>query len=383
MVKPADKDGGLGVFAELSSPEDVLQAYAKAAKLSSNVLVERHVRGCDYRVVVFQGQVTFALQRLPAGVIGDGQRNVGELLLERNSLAIKEIPPRPIIVLDQEALRLLDRQGLSPVSVPFSGQQVRLRSAANYAIGGSIVVVTDEIHPDNARLAIRAAEALRLDLAGVDLIMPDITRSWHESGAAICEVNGQPQLGRNSSAHLYGDILNALVPGNGRIPTVVVLGGADAVQAVMEKVSQAFAAHRLVVGLAGPDGVRVGDELISSEQHSKAQSMRVVALDRRVDAIVVGYCDASLLYEGLPFARFDWLMLVNVSVLKSALGMPIHQTVDQLLGLLVPACDGEIFCDTQSAASLRRHPDGYFISPLPSAQILVEKIKKIILQHDC
>ena len=40
-----------------------------------------------------------------------------------------------------------------------------------------------------------AAQAVRLDLAGVDIILPDPKRSWFETGALVCEINAQPALG--------------------------------------------------------------------------------------------------------------------------------------------------------------------------------------------
>lgn len=374
VVKPADQDGGRGVFADLSTAEEVLLAHAKAAKLSSNVLVERHVPGRDYRVVVFQGQVTFAIERKPASVTGDGVSSVAELLQKRNAEALEVQPPRPQLSLDEEALRLLEREGLSRDSIPASGLRVRLRSAANYAIGGTAEVVTDLVHPDNAQLAVRAAEALRLDLAGIDLIMSDISLSWHEVGSAVCEVNGQPQLGRNSSAHLYGDVLQALVPGDGRMPTVIVLGEADIVKPLMKQVVQALVAHEMVVGTAGPEGIRVGDELISNAQDPIAQRMRVLAFNRRVEAIVVGLCDDSVLIQGLPFARFDWLFLAN----------PLKTVDDGLLRLLLPACDGTVFCDQPYLGvidGLKRHAGANVKALLPSGQQLIDEVNKLVARH--
>jgi hypothetical protein len=61
--------------------------------------------------------------------------------------------------------------------------------------------------------------ALRLDLAGVDLLIPDISQSYKKVGGVICEVNAQPQL----SKHLPYELLQKLVTNFGRIPTVMIL----------------------------------------------------------------------------------------------------------------------------------------------------------------
>jgi cyanophycin synthetase len=51
------------------------------------------------------------------------------------------------------------------------------------------------LHPVNLAAALAAAEAFRLEVAGVDMISTDISVPWTENGAAINEVNGGPLLG--------------------------------------------------------------------------------------------------------------------------------------------------------------------------------------------
>lgn len=53
---------------------------------------------------------------------------------------------------------------------------------------------TDEIHPDNAAIARRAALCVGLDVAVSDFVAPDIARSVRETGGGIIEVNAAPGL---------------------------------------------------------------------------------------------------------------------------------------------------------------------------------------------
>jgi len=79
-------------------------------------------------------------------------------------------------------------------NVPVSGERVRTSAVANASAGGTRVDVTDRVHPDTMRLAESIAAAFDVDLAGIDLITPDITRSWREASGAINEVNVNPGL---------------------------------------------------------------------------------------------------------------------------------------------------------------------------------------------
>jgi hypothetical protein len=61
-------------------------------------------------------------------------------------------------------------------------------------IGTHGLDVTASVHPEMAATAVRAARAVGLDIAGIDLIAREIERSPREQGAAVCEVNAGPQL---------------------------------------------------------------------------------------------------------------------------------------------------------------------------------------------
>lgn len=231
VVKPADQDGGRGVRAGLEAPEAVRRAYEAASALSQTVLVEEFLAGQDYRLQVFRDQVFWVVHRRPASVVGDGARCIRDLIEQTNHIRALakdsgyQTDPQieqgfSSISIDDEVIDWLARQGLSSHSVPPAGATVRLRGAANVALGGTRRAVLHEAHPDNLALAIKAASVLRLDLAGVDLIVPDIRRSWKEAGGGICEVNAQPQL----SEHLPSLLLPKLVAGHGRIPTIVLVG---------------------------------------------------------------------------------------------------------------------------------------------------------------
>ncbi|MEB3195661.1 MAG: acetate--CoA ligase family protein [Candidatus Sericytochromatia bacterium] len=338
VLKPADRDGGVGVAAGLMTPAAVRAAFEAAAHHSARVLVEQHAAGRDYRLTVFQGELLWAIERQAGGVTGDGRQRVQELVEALNRDPRRgDGPHRPMawLQLDAEALELLDEAGLTPASVPPAGGFVRLRRAANITRGGMPLPVMDRVHPDNRRLAIRAAAALRLDLAGVDLLIPDIARSWLEVGAAICEVNGQPELGTATNDRLHASVLRALVPGNGRIPVVVVVGQGVS-DTHVPTIAAALTAAGHTVGRVQAGGVYIGDALVAPP--SPASPMRgcegatVLLAAPEVTAMVLAVEDASVLETGLPLARFDVLVVAGPLASDAA--------SRQVLAVLLGACDG-------------------------------------------
>lgn len=235
VVKPANLDGGRGVMAGLQDADAVKKAFLAAFKLSKRVLVEQYIDGMDYRVRVCNGDVIGVVIRRPACVVGDGVHTVQFLIDQTNAQRASQPTVQRIdieqgvypIAVDDEVLDRLKHQGLDLQSVVKEGQVLRLRGAANVSLGGTTWDVTGSAHPDNLVLAGDAVRALRLDLAGVDLLVPDISRSWKETGGAICEVNAQPQFS-STSAHRH--VLERLLPSQGRIPVIGVLGWPDEVE---------------------------------------------------------------------------------------------------------------------------------------------------------
>src|SRR5881275_1814291 len=136
------------------------------------------------------------------------------------------------IRLDAAAELTLAKQDFTLDSVPAAGQMVLLRDNSNLSTGGTATDVTDDVHPDNAEMAVLAAQTIGLDIAGVDVVCRNIKRPLYEQGGGVVEVNAAPGL----RMHVYpsegksrpvGDaIVDLLFPGktDARIPIISITG---------------------------------------------------------------------------------------------------------------------------------------------------------------
>lgn len=357
VVKPVDCDGGIGVAAAITCATEVGLAFERAKTFSENILVEKHIWGRDYRITVFNGRAVWAIERVPSGVLGNGNDSVAELVRRVNGdphRGTGQHAPLKRVTIDAEALALLKCEGFDEASVPSEGQFVRLRSVANIASGGTPLAVFDHLHPDNARLAVRAAEVLRLDLAGIDLLIPDIGVSWRKSRAAICEVNGQPNLGQTTAAHLYPRILKDLVPGSGRVPTIVVFGAENAGQ-WLDAISRELSLQGLKVGVGGGGEAHVDGERVNSVRVGPYAAGRMLTLNRSVEAIVLAIDDDSVLATGLPMARYDAVIVAgaHLSAGSSLAQSSRDRWLTELLACILPACDGQVIVAAGESINLR------------------------------
>lgn len=310
VIKPADLDGGVGVAAYLLDAEAVRRAFTHALTCSKSILVEKHFMGRDYRIQLVNGELLGILERQPGGVVGDGQHTVRELVERQNherATAKDDRRHLHAIKFDNDAEALLSHAGLSWASVPGPGQFVRLRGAANVASGGiPIPIPREAAHPDNLDLAIRAARAFRLDVAGVDLLVPDIGKSWLSSGAIICEVNAQPQM----FTTMHKPMLQSLFGGTeGRIPITLILSAGPG-----ETVSTALHDRLQTVlpdaGLANSRDCRIGSKPLSRAPLSTYQGGCALIRDPAVQAIIQSTCSDSA-GSSWPFDRIDMLVLAG------------------------------------------------------------------------
>ncbi len=323
VIKPADLDGGQGVFAGLRTPVAVQMAYAEASRLSKNILVEQYVEGNDYRLQVYKGEVLWAIHRRPAYVVGDGESTLAELIQKSN--LDRKIPAsdpvaeqaRKAITIDAEVREWIASQGHALDSVPAQGSQIRLRGAANVNLGGTREGVLHKTHPDNLALAIRAAHVLRLDLAGIDLLISDISRSWREVGAVICEVNSQPQISR----HLHRAILTRLVSRKGRIPVIGMVGMAPGYDSIRERLVAKMLSQNIRLGWAGSGKVSVGlDDMPLADANPQTGCWALLE-DHAVDAVVWRVPSWPSSGKGMPFDRFDAIVLLNSETEAGKLGV--------------------------------------------------------------
>ena len=192
VIKPYNGNHGRGVTLNIMNREQVEVAVEVAKQHARTLVVEDMIKGFDHRMLVVNGELIAVAKRVPGHVVGDGRSTIQQLVD-----VVNEDPRRGIghekvltrIEIDHQAERLLEDAEYALDTVLADGEVFYLRSTGNLSTGGTAIDMTDEVHPDNREMAMRAAKAIGFDAAGVDFITPDITRSFREIGGAICEVN--------------------------------------------------------------------------------------------------------------------------------------------------------------------------------------------------
>jgi cyanophycin synthetase len=240
------------------------------------------------------------------------------------------------ISLDAEVDRVLAGQGLNLASVPAAGRRVLLRRTANISTGGTATDFTGTIHPDNRRLAERAARALGLKVAGVDFLTPDITRSWREVGGGICEVNTtvglRPHWLANPKQNVVAPILDLVYPSGSasRIPIALVTGS-NGKTTTTRMIGSILKAAGHTVGMATTDGVQVDGEWLAEGDVAGARGAALVLQEPTVTAAALETARGGVLKRGIYLEQCDVAALLNVQL--EQVGIDGIDTLEEMAAL--------------------------------------------------
>ncbi len=309
VVKPCDGNHGRGVFINLNTQAEIESAFAVALEEGSGVMVERSVSGIEHRLLVVGGKLVAATRGDMVSVVGDCQSNIAELIdLQINSdprRGATEHHPLNYIRLDSAARLEISRQGFTEHSVPSPGHKVLIQRAGNHAFD-----VTDEVHPDVARMACLAAKIVGLDIAGVDLVAEDIAQPLSAQRAAIVEVNAGPSLlmhlkpAVGKPRPVGKAIVDSLFPNGemGRIPVIGITGSRDTT-AVAQIVARLLQLDGRRTGLACADGLYLGRRQIEQVDSTRWEAGQRLLMNRSLDAAVIENPSRLMASEGLAYDR--------------------------------------------------------------------------------
>lgn len=199
VIKPFDGAHGDLVFIGLKNRKDCDDAIKKIIKKGKYILVEKEFKGKEFRFITTTNKVLAVTYRDPANIIGDGIHNIKKLVEIKNKdpkRGEKNEKPLTKIKIDNITKQNLVEQNIKLDHIPTKGKKIYLRKESNISTGGDSIDVTDIVHPELKKIAVRAVRAIPgLAYAGVDLMTnKDISKKPTKSSYIIVELNSSPGI---------------------------------------------------------------------------------------------------------------------------------------------------------------------------------------------
>lgn len=218
IIKPNDLSQGIGVY-RIDTMEEGMYAAQKVMNLKDKLFIlQEYCMGHDYRIVVLNGEIIQAYERIPFQIIGDGINTV-EKLIKDKAISFKMFGrDKEVDITDSRIQKNVEKSGYSMHDVLPQGSICRLQDVSNLSLGGTTYDVIKKISPYYRKLAVNISKYLGLRLAGIDIIADDIT-DLDSTNYTILEVNSAPGLdnymyeGKQRQDYvkgLYGKVLDFL-----------------------------------------------------------------------------------------------------------------------------------------------------------------------------
>jgi cyanophycin synthetase len=361
VVKPNEGKMGAGVSVGVKTPREVREAFQRTRRSGRSALVEKYIEGSDCRMLVINGKLEAAAMRVPAHVVGDGVHTIEELVRHANQdsrRGDRHYGSWTRLELDDQADALLAERNYHRNSIAQDGEVVYLKRVANTSAGGTAVDITDRVHPENRAIAERAANAIGLDIAGVDLLVPDITQPMRTQGGVICEINSRPGLrkhlwpARGEPRDVIAPILEMLFPpgSSSRIPIAVVTGVGDT-RGVATMLADVLADDGSTVGLAAQHGVFINGKRVDGGEVKGSAATRLLLLDPTVERAVIQLPLRDAWLHGLGFDWANVCAVINDKPIESP-------NLIEALNLVVGSARSHVILSAEDAVAygLTLHP---------------------------
>jgi cyanophycin synthetase len=323
VLKPYDGNHGRGVSLDLSTQAEVQAAYELAYRKGdgSAVIVEQYIPGNEHRLLVVGKKVVAAASGETLWLTGDGIHTMDQLADlhintdPRRGLG-EEFPLNTVVPSKSgEIILELERVGLTAASVPAAGQKVLIQRNGNVQFD-----VTDKVHPSIAAAAALAARVVGLDIAGIDMVMEDITKPLSSQRGCVIEVNASPGLlahikpsngtgqpvGRAIIDHLFD------AGKDGRIP-IVGITGTQHTGRIARLVAWLVHISGKHVGLACSEGLYLDGRQIDAADCAHWEAGQRVLIKRSVQAEVFENPGSMILGEGLAYDKCNVGVVTDVA----------------------------------------------------------------------
>lgn len=352
VLKPRFGNQGKGVIVNIKDENQAAEAYKSLSRNYDDILIEKYIKGKDYRVLVIGGKVVAVSNRIPAYVKGNGKETIRELIEKVNKCKDRgngHEKPLTKINVDEGLISCLRSEGYLIDDIIPDGAVVSLRNNANLSMGGIAIDCTDKICDENKEICVRAAKAIGLDICGVDLCCTDISEPID---GGIIEVNAAPGIRMHHfpyegvSRNAAGAILDLLFKDGYKQMPIISVTGTNGKTTTTRLIGYVLSTLGYTVGMTTTGGIYVNDKCIEKGDTTGADSALTILRNKEVDAAVLETARGGIIRRGLAYDLADVAVITNIT--EDHLGIDNINTMEEL-------------ADVKSLVGEAVKPEGYVV----------------------
>lgn len=341
VVKPLAANHGRGITSNISNPDELIMAFKMAREISHKCIVEKHMYGFDFRILVIDGKFVAAARLEPPYITGNGKDTIQDLIQE-----INKDPERGIgheknltqITIDYMTEQVLASQKLTLKSILSEGEKVYIKSTANISTGGTAEDVTDNVHPLNRLMSERISRIVNLNVIGIDVVANSLEVPIEDGISGVVEVNAAPGLrmhlnpSKGQFRNVASPIIDMLFPrGETHSVPIVAVTGTNGKTTTTRLITHILSTNGRTVGMTSTDAVVIDNIPILAGDYSGPEGALKVMMDSSIDHAVLEVARGGIIRRGLGYKESDVGVLLNVS--SDHLGEGDINTLEELARL--------------------------------------------------
>jgi cyanophycin synthetase len=322
VIKPSEGYLGKKLAVNLKTEDEIIKAFNIAREFEELVLAQPHINGKSYRLLIIDYKFVAATELTPAYITGDGGSTIKQLIGLLNAEPERQYGDKgklTKIEIDDDTEKIITDKGYSLDSILNNGEQLYLKISGNMKLGGFATDVTTLVHPFNIFLAERAAQVIGLNVAGIDIIAPELNTPINENGGVVIEVNAAPDF-RMHLNPTYGEkrnvaknLVDMLFPPKSktRVPIFSVTGTAGKTITV-SFLNYCLTKEGFTTGMSTSDGLFVAGKCLMKGNMTFPENVSLVLKDPTIDCAILETSREGILRGGLGYKFADFGIVLNM-----------------------------------------------------------------------
>ncbi len=320
VIKPAKSNTPKTICPNLKNTDEITNAFNWAKNFNEEFICQQFIEGNFYRLLIIDDKFVAASKLTPPEIIGDGKQTIEQLIEVFNSnRVIGDKADLTKVEVDEITQKILSDKKYSMETILPENEIFSLKISGNMRFGGSSEDVTDDVHLMNKFLVERAAKVIGLNVAGIDIIAPNLVESVLENNGFVIGVNAAPDFRMHlkptigEPRNVAENLVNMLFQKKEktRIPIFSVTGTKGKTPAV-NLIKNCLKNSGYLVGLISSDGLFIGDNCLMKGDMTHPKSVSLVLKDPTIDVAVLETSREGILNYGLGYEFADFGVVLNL-----------------------------------------------------------------------